>query len=102
MASDARKAAERAMPGWKAVQNEPVAGTADSPGDPPAAADQRAPDLAQLRRKYAADVVAPDNPGNHNDEHSEFVTLEPVRPTDATVGRKVVLVRGSRVIGSQG
>ena len=102
----AEQAAEKARPNWKAVA--PV--RSDAPGR--AEADETAPELDQLRRKYlgeTADVGAKAtrtrkaNERELNKGKLKMVVMEPKTPSDTRVRRKTVLVDESgKIVGEQG
>jgi hypothetical protein len=96
--------AEQFMPGWKAVK--PYA----SDERHQSKADASLPDLAVLRKKYFGDQTAPDSDApeianlaaDDEDAPSGLISMEQKTPTDAKVGRKVVVVDKGKVRGVQG
>ena len=102
MANDARKIAEAAMPGWRAVETP----LRDSQAVPPEA-DQIGRGLDTLKTVYSKGSKAADStpgrrppgadskPGGSEDSktrHTTMVVMEPVKQLDTETVRKVVLV----------
>ena len=100
-----KSAAEKAMPGWKVVEQ---AGIADNMRK--VTPDQIGIDIEALRRTYFSDdwpkalgMVNAAVPRGPLDDNSEFVIVEPKRATDGAAMRKTLIVRDrSKAVGSQG
>jgi hypothetical protein len=95
------KAAEKAKPGWRAVT--------PAPSDAPrlAGAEENAPELEALRRKYLGNAIASTQkatrPRKGKVDDLTMVVMEPVSASDTRVGRKVVVVnRSGKKVGDQG
>jgi hypothetical protein len=96
------QAAEKARPNWKAVA--PFVTDAARRVE----ADETAPELDQLKRKYLGEKAAPAGvkeapapKGKAGD--LKIVPMEPKAPSDSRVGRKAVLVdEDGEIVGEQG
>lgn len=114
MAHDARKIAEAAMPGYRAVETQ----LRDSHAAPPEA-DQigrgldtlktvypKSPETAgsKPRRRAAAPESKPEASGVSQTRHTTMVVMEPIKQLDSESVRKVVLVdeESGEVEGFQG
>ncbi len=104
------KIAEQAMPGWRAVEDQPS--TRFTSGPPPQI-DRVAPDMDVLRRKYlgtsscpAATTEAPQSGSEEVKTEDRgplyFVVLEPRSGSENRMGHKVAVVSGNRVVAVQG
>jgi hypothetical protein len=100
---EARKVAEAAMPGWRALSPEEEQPASDAP-----AADQAeksGADLDALRRRYLGDSAAPRDAASAPARAGgdvQFVTLAPRDTADAPIRTRKVIVSGKKVIGFQG
>ena len=109
MPDDAKSVAERAMQGWKAV-NEKASSTSFVDAKKPSV-DSVGVSLDQLKSKYLGETSgwlgsdggaarAPTEP--IAGENSTLVVMERTDTTDTAPSRKTVLVYGKTVIGTQG
>ncbi len=89
----AEQIAERAKPKWKAVSYRTAA---DAPTAP---ADAAVPDLDALHKKYFGRSAAKTAKSSRK---AQMVVMEPKTPADTRVGRKTVVVEGTKVTGEQG
>ncbi len=92
----AARVAERARPGWVAVQE------AAQDAQPATSADAAVPELGQLQRKYFGTGKDPNNPHPPTDD-AHIVPMQPTSPAaDVRGGRKATVVERGKVIGQQG
>ena len=96
--------AEAAKIGWRAVKIQKSEDMSVD-GDHHQAADAAVPELDVQRNKYGrrskkAKQLVQGHVGGSKD--LSFVTMEPEIPTDAHIGRKVIVVDDDQVIGEQG
>lgn len=96
----ARVIAEKASPGWKAVEvsrsTAPVSANADE-------SDVRGVDLATLKTNYlgyATDNVA--KPAARRRDDAQYVTMAPLASSDSPIQTRKVIVSGKKVVGFQG
>ena len=98
MAKNPRDVAKQALPGWKVVRAKKDAGAAG-------AADVRAPSLSALRKAYGmkSSSKVPDGlaAASSGTGDTEYVVMEPPA-SEASVGRKVVVVSNGKAIAVQG
>jgi hypothetical protein len=97
----AEQAAEKAKPNWRAVA--PVVTDAARRAE----ADEAAPELEQLRRKYpgekAVGGVKAARAQKGKPAELKMVIMEPKTPSDTRAGRKAVLVdKAGKIVGEQG
>jgi hypothetical protein len=104
----ARRIAEEAMPGWRALAPDEEQPVNDAPASEQAEA--HGVDMGTLKERYlsrrATDAPAAPaagaNPNAAADDDAQFVTMTPRRNQDApTLTRKVIVSRG-RVVAVQG
>lgn len=95
VSEEARKAAERAMPGWVVVEKPDPVKTARR-------VDSVAVDIETLKRRYFGTPEPATPPVPEPQGETETVVMR-VKGRDADIlGNKTVIVRDGRIIGMQG
>lgn len=104
MAKSPAKIAEESMKGWVAVEQTPLADSMPLPK-----ADSVGSDLDRLKEKYfgeakprGADAGAQRTTRPVDSDDTTLVVMERAGEHDFAPGRKTVIVRGNKVIGTQG
>jgi hypothetical protein len=105
---EARRIAEAAMPGWRALAPDEEQPVNDAPASEQAEA--HGVDMGTLKERYLsrhpaaapAEPASGANPNPAGDDDAQFVTMTPRRDQDApSLTRKVIVSRG-RVVAVQG